>query len=77
MAWLVGYLLLASSAHGDGIALSFENAPSAPTPLLGNERAKTLMASLKGAGVDQAIFFAVGKYIDRDGLKRTCLNSDT
>jgi peptidoglycan/xylan/chitin deacetylase (PgdA/CDA1 family) len=62
-------VLLCSPAFALDVAISFENAPSPPTRLLGPERTTTLISNLKASGVEQAIFFAVGRNIESQGRK--------
>lgn len=62
--------VLGAEARAAEVALSFEDAPGPTTPLLGADRTKQLIAGLRRSQVDQAIFFAVGKYVDAQGPKR-------
>lgn len=53
------------------IALTFDDAPRAPTALLGErDRAGMLLDQLKQAGVEQAGFFVVTNRLDDEGLAR-------
>lgn len=53
------------------LALTFDDAPRAPTALLGErDRAGLLLDQLKQAGVDQAAFFVVASRLDADGMAR-------
>jgi peptidoglycan/xylan/chitin deacetylase (PgdA/CDA1 family) len=63
-------LLLGSPAFALDVALSFEDAPSPETPLLGPARAATLTSALAASGVEEALFLAVGTNIEAQGTKR-------
>jgi peptidoglycan/xylan/chitin deacetylase (PgdA/CDA1 family) len=57
-------------AAAQSVALSFEDAPAALTPLLGARRAETLTATLATAGVKEALFLALGRNVTAQGGTR-------
>lgn len=62
-------VMFGAPAYAIDVAISFEDAPNPPTPLLGDERPKLLLESLGKAQVEQALFLIVGRNFETQGRK--------
>lgn len=64
------------SVQAQTVSFSFDDAPTpASSVMTGTERTALLLENLKKAGIDTAVFYCIGQYIEREGKERIDLYS--